>query len=129
MFPSPNLSTEPPLQVTDARATMAIYRLHRKQWEIGYAVVPIRVLRKERAKTVPNDGDPLMREVPGRTTSHTSETRAGITTRRKGISSGMSTVVRRPSTTKDGVDGTKEKWWTVLTGTGESSKGSIRVTM
>ncbi|KAI9465673.1 ribonuclease H-like domain-containing protein [Lactarius psammicola] len=123
--------------VTDARATMAIYRLHRKQWESGYDVVPIRVQRKGRAKAVPNDSDPPIREGSGRTrssreppaTSHPSETRVGSITQRKGISSGMSTVVRRPSTPKGGVDGTKEKWWTVLSGTGEGSKGSIRVTM
>jgi len=118
--------------VTDARATMAIYRLHRKQWESGYAVVPIRVQRKVRAKAEPYEGDPPTGEVSGRngerpTTSHRSETRARTTTQRKGISSGVSTVVRRQSTTKGGVDGTKEKWWTVLTGTGEGSKGSIQV--
>jgi len=112
--------------VTDARATMAIYRLHRKQWERGYAVVPIRIQRKGRAKAEPDDDDP---PVPARTRSNVTSqgTRGGTTNQRKGISSGVSTVVRRPS--KSGVDGTKEKWWTVLTGTGEGSKGSIRVTM
>ena len=134
MFPLANSSSKPSLQVTDARATMAIYRLHRRQWESGYAVVPIRVQQKVRAKAEPS---PPIEEVSGRTkpngepptTSHHSETRARITTQRKGISSGVSTVVRRQSTTKGGVDGTKEKWWTVLTGTGEGSKGSIQVTM
>lgn len=124
--------------VTDARATMAIYRLHCKQWENGYAVVPIRVPWKERANEEPNDGDLPVREVSGRTrsnresraTSHPSGMRAGTTTQRKGISSGMSTIVRRPSTTtKGGVGSTKEKWWTELSGTGEGSKGRIRVTM
>jgi len=120
--------------VTDARATMAIYRLHRKQWESGYAVVPVRVPRKVKAKAEPDDGDPPIGDVSERngeppTTSHHSETRARTTTQRKGISSGVSTVVRRRSTTKGGVDGTKDKWWTVLTGTGGSSKGSIQVTM
>lgn len=114
--------------VTDARATMAIYRLHRKQWETGYAVVPIRVQRKVREKAEHNDGDPPVREVSGRTRSSKElPARAGTTTQRKGISSGVSTVVRRPSTTKGRVNGTKERWWTVLKGTGEGSKGSIRV--
>ena len=120
--------------MTDARATMAIYRLYRKQWESGYAVVPIRVQRKVRAKAEPSLP---IGEVSGRTRpneepptmSHHSETRARTTTQRKGVSSGVSTVVRRQSTAKGGVDGSKEKWWTVLTGTGEGSKGSIQVTM
>ncbi|KAI9441198.1 ribonuclease H-like domain-containing protein [Lactarius indigo] len=124
--------------VTDARATMAIYRLHGKQWESGYAVVPIRVQRKDRAKEEPNDGDPPAREVSGRTksnresraTSRPSKTRARTTTQRKGISSGMSTVVRHSSTTtKGGVGSKNKKWWTVLSGTGKGSKGSVRVTM
>ena len=125
--PLPNSSTETLLQVTDARATMAIYRLHRKQWERGYAVVPIRIQRKLKANDEAPGRTRSSREPPG--TPHASETRAGTTTQRKGISSGMSTVVQRPSTTKDVVDGTKKKWWTVLTGTGEDPKGSIRVTM
>lgn len=116
---------------------MAIYRLHRRQWERGYAVVPIRVQQKRRAKAEPNGGDPRVREVSGRVrsnkelsaASHSSKTRAETTFRRTGISSGMSTVVRRPPMTKGAVDGTKEKWWTVLTGTGEGSKGSVSVTM
>lgn len=124
-------------QVTDARATMAIYRLHRKQWESGYAVVPIRVQRKIRAIAEPDDGDPPIGEVSRRTrsnrepptSSRRSETRPRITTQHKGSSSGMSTVVRRQSATKRGVDGMKEKWWTVLMDTGEGPKGSIQVTM
>ncbi|KAH8996292.1 ribonuclease H-like domain-containing protein [Lactarius akahatsu] len=112
--------------VTDARATMAIYRLHCKQWESGYAVVSIRVPWKERAKEEPNDGDPPN---PG---LHLTLQRCvrELTTQRKGISSGMSTIVRHPSmTTKGGVGSTKEKWWTKLSGTGEGSKGRIRATM
>jgi RNA exonuclease 4 len=124
-------------QVTDARATMAIYRLHRKQWESGYAVVPIRVQRKVRAKAEPDDGDPPTGEVSRRTRSngepptisHHSKTRARTMTQRKGSSSGISTVVRRRSATKRGVDGSKEKWWTVLRDTGKGPKGSIQVTM
>ena len=125
------------LQVTDARATMAIYRLHRKQWESGYTVVPIRVQRKVRAKTAPDDGDPPIGEVSRQmksngeppTTSHRSETRPRITTQHRGSSSSISTVVRRQSVTKRRVDGTKEKWWTVLKDTREGPKGSIQVTV
>lgn len=127
----------PGFQVTDARATMAIYRLHRKQWESGYAVIPIRIQRKVRVKAEPDDGDPPMGEVSRRTksngeppiTSHHSETRPRIATQCKGSSSGISPGVRRQSATKRGVDGTKEKWWTVLKDTGEGPKGSIQVTM
>ncbi len=123
---------------------MAVYRLHRKQWERGYAVVPIHVQRKVRTKEGPHDGDPPVREVSVRQRSNRaegdnedalekphsnpSETHVGRSMQRKGVSSGLSTVVRHRSTITGGVDGTKGKWWTVLTGTG-GSKGKIRVSV
>jgi RNA exonuclease 4 len=109
---------------------MAIYRLHRKQWEKGYDMVPIRVKQKSRAKA-----EPLGPQEP-RSIGTESVARKAIkappTSRshRKGVSSGLSTVVRRRMKAKGGVGGsTKVKWWSELAGTKGSSKGRISVTV
>jgi len=113
--------------VTDARATMAIYRLNRKQWEKGYAVIPIRVQQNTRAKAGPNvlpQGESI--EVEGVATKPTNAS-SPSKTRRKGISSGLSTVVRRRTNVKGGVGGTKVKWWSQLAGARGGSKGHISI--
>jgi RNA exonuclease 4 len=122
--------------VTDARATLAIYRLHRKQWEKGYAVIPIRVPYKAKEKDI---GDQLAPEPEisqrssgddrSRRTSLPSRTSEGKTTYRKGVSSGLSTIVRHRSKVNSGVGGSKNKWWSELGGAQarDGSKGSIRV--
>jgi len=109
--------------VTDARAAMAIYRLYRKQWEKGYAVVPIRVLQKEKTKDI---GDQLVSESKSigagdgsedgpRPTKLSLSSKTG-TIQRKGVSSGLSTVVRHRPKVKGGVGGNKVKWWSELGG-------------
>ena len=120
--------------MTDARATMAIYRLHRKQWEKGYAAVPIRVPQKAKTKDI---GDQLVSgsksigagDGSKRPTgvSLSSKTSKGITTQRKGVSSGLSTVVRHRPKVKGGVSGNKVKWWSELGGAREGSKGRVKV--
>jgi len=115
--------------VTDARATMAIYRLHRKQWEKGYVVVPIRVKQKTKAKaepTIPQQPKPIGAESVAR---KGTEGPLPSNEQRKGVSSGLSTVVRRRMKTKGGVGGTKVKWWTELADTKNSSKGRISITV
>ena len=106
---------------------MAIYRLHRKQWEKGYAVVPIRVKQKTKAKAQPTI--PRQPKSIGAESVATSATEASLpsTEQRKGVSSGLSTVVRRGMKAKGGVRGTKDKWWAELAGTKSSSKGRISV--
>lgn len=106
-------------QVTDARATMAIYRLHRREWEKGKTLQlpslqdsdvsdPSRKPRKRKRSVQEGSNDP-----PG----------GG----KKGISTGLSTIVKRfdPSKTKNTSSmGSKKKaeWWLEL----GSSKSSIR---
>lgn len=107
---------------------MAIYRLNRDQWEKGYAAVPIRVRRNAKAKAQPK----ASRERKSIGTEGVAERRIEASpsskAQLKGVSSGLSTVVRRQTKDKGGTDGAKVKWWSELAGTGDSSKGRIRVT-
>ncbi|KAI0262565.1 ribonuclease H-like domain-containing protein [Gloeopeniophorella convolvens] len=133
--------------VTDARATIAVYRLHRKQWEKGYSVVPIRV-QKGKAKAEPSPEETPTTDISQKRTHTSTEEQnednaerpaktsrlpksgsvpKGVAIQRKGVSSGLSTVVRRRAKGKDGVGGTKAKWWTEL-GSGKS-KGSIKISV
>jgi len=90
------------LQVTDARATMAVFRLHRKKWEKGK-----------------NDRDMAIKK--GKIRKSDSDTGNVANGGKKGFSSGLSTVVKREGSKSS----RKEKWWKVI---GESSsKGSMRV--
>jgi hypothetical protein len=111
--------------VIDARATMAIYRLNRGQWEKGYAAVPIRVQRNTKAKAqlkASQERKSIGPEGVGRKRTEASPPS------KTGVSSGLSTIVRRQKRDKGGTDGTKIKWWSKLTGTGDGSKGRISVT-
>lgn len=98
------------VQVTDARATMAIYRLHRREWEKGKTLQlpsdPSRTPRKRKRSDEEADNDP-----PG----------GG----EKGISTGLTTIVKclNPSKTKSTSSTASRKraeWWSEL----GSSKGS-----
>ncbi|KAI0750120.1 ribonuclease H-like domain-containing protein [Daedaleopsis nitida] len=152
--------------VTDARATMAVFRLHRKIWEQN-----TRPLARARSKspssttptpTVPRnrsrstslaerpeaDGSLLGSEDEGDPVAHASHTASPTTTKRtgkktnprksfpgggrRGVSSGLSTVVKRQGTYEKSGRGqakatktqTKDKWWKEL---GAGSKGSLRM--
>jgi RNA exonuclease 4 len=119
--------------VTDARATLAVYRLHRKQWEKGYAVVPIRVPYKAKSKDI---GDQLAPEpeISQKSSDNDGPQRTSLPSKTskgkpKGVSSGLSTIVRHRSKVKSGVGSSKVKWWSELGGAQarDGSKGSIRV--
>jgi hypothetical protein len=114
--------------VIDARATMAIYRLNRGQWEQGYAAVPVRVQRNAKAKAQLKASRERKSIGPEGVARRRTEASPPSETRSKGVSSGMSTIVRRQMKDKGGADGTKVKWWSELAGTGDSSKGRISVT-
>jgi hypothetical protein len=105
---------------------MAVYRLNRGQWEKGYAAVPIRVQRNTKAKAQPKASRKSIRleGIERRRTEASPPSK----TRSKGVSFGLSTIVRRQKKDKGGMDGTKVKWWSELAGTGDSSKGRISVT-
>jgi hypothetical protein len=104
---------------------MAIFRLNRGQWETGYATVPVRVQRKAKATAQPKDS--RQRKSVGAEDAARKRTDASsqAKTRSKGVSSGLSTVVRRQTKGKWGTGGTKVKWWNELAGTGDGPKGRI----
>ena len=104
---------------------MAIYRLNRGHWEKGYATVPVRVQRKAKATSQPKDS--RQRKAAGAEGAATKRTDASssVKTRSKGVSSGLSTVVRRQTKDKGGTGGTKVKWWNELSGTGDGPKGRL----
>jgi hypothetical protein len=92
-------------QVTDARATMAVFRIHRKEWE------------KETNHSIyrePGKFKKRKRNERGNEDEEGDANGGTIGGGRKGVSSGLSTVVKRA---RSG-GGAKERWWDVL---GESS--------
>ncbi|KAI0044242.1 ribonuclease H-like protein [Auriscalpium vulgare] len=120
--------------VIDARATMAIYRLHRKQWERAYSVIPVRVSKT--GKELPTERETELEDVE--VTGTSKKRKRGLTkgdsdvldlddsdanhrnrvpVHKKGISSGLSTIVTHRSNSKGG--GTKSagrtvQWWKEL---------------
>lgn len=107
---------------------MAIYRLNRGQWEKGYAVAPVRVQRDAKAKTQLKASRERKSIGPEGVARRRTEASPPSKTRSKGVSSGMSTIVRRQTKDKEGADSAKVKWWSELGGTGDRSKGRISVT-
>jgi len=108
--------------VIDARATMAIYRLNRGQWEKGYAAVPMRVQRNAKAKAQAKASRQRKSIGAEGVARRRTEASPPSETQSKGVSSGLSTVVRLQMKDKGG---TKVKWWSELAGTGGGSKGHI----
>ena len=88
-------------------------------------MAPIRVKQKAKAKTeplVPQEPESIGAEsVLKKATKPPSK-------QRKGVSSGLSTVVRHRTKAKGGVGGTKVKWWSELSGNKGGSKGHISTT-
>jgi hypothetical protein len=106
---------------------MAIYRLNRGQWEKGYAAVPIRVQRNAKAKAQVKASRERKSTGPEGVARRRTEASPPSKAQSKGVSSGLSTIVRRQTKNKGGTDGTKVKWWSELAGTGDGSKGRISV--
>ncbi|KAF7984817.1 hypothetical protein HWV62_11840 [Athelia sp. TMB] len=102
--------------VTDARATMALYRLHRKEWDKGFSFSHNSTSTTSKKRKNPDEpesleGDSQSQKFPG----------GG----RKGVSSGLGAIVQHRDGSKGGE---KKKWWTELGGGGGGGKkGSIRL--
>lgn len=107
------------MQVADARATMAVFRLHRKEWEKGSRPVidhgSTSKKRKWATANVANEGSDELEH------DRSSKFPGGG---RKGVSSGLSTVVMRGG---GSAAGEKSKWWRELGGGSAKSKGSMRI--
>ncbi|KAJ7715943.1 ribonuclease H-like domain-containing protein [Mycena maculata] len=132
--------------VTDARATMAVYRLHRREWEKGSAPLRLPTSKAKQRRTADedeeegsgsDDDEPVKISAKGQQKEKPTEKCPGGG--RKGVSSGLSAIVRRVSSTsvkrgaggqgeKDGGRGrerTETEWWKELGGS--KAKTSIRV--
>ncbi|EKM75965.1 hypothetical protein AGABI1DRAFT_79178 [Agaricus bisporus var. burnettii JB137-S8] len=109
--------------VVDARATMAVFRMHKKEWEKG--VKPIEISgasKKRKGKIRVQDDDGSGDEEEGEDGDGKS---GSIPNTRKGISSGLSTVGKPFSTSTKSSSKEKKSWWSELPKSG--SKGSIRL--
>jgi len=129
--------------VTDARATMAIYRLHRKQWDRAYNSVPVRVKltpanTSAKAKREREQSDGEADNATGQRAGEVRIAKSGAV-QRKGTSSGLSTVIKyqgksnaqKPEKSARGSgdrSGHKE-WWKDLGGSGvaKGSKGTVKL--
>ncbi|KAL5483063.1 REX4 [Sanghuangporus weigelae] len=128
--------------VTDARATMALYRLHRKEWEKQFRTIygitsSSKSLGKRKAPV--EDDDSSHGRESSVTTVKTSKRKGQMAvipgSGKKGISSGISTVVKRagqkikigrfaPEAPKEG--GEKTSWWSTLDGVAPCSTPDLQ---
>ena len=100
---------------------MAIYRIHRKEWEKGIRPSPDYIHPKKRKRLSVEDDN--VEDV---------EKSRGPGGGRKGVSSGLSTIVKRGGSSSrsnggSGPSGESKKWWKELGGGSGGSKGSVRV--
>ncbi|KAJ7065247.1 ribonuclease H-like domain-containing protein [Mycena amicta] len=106
--------------VTDARATMAVFRLHRKEWEAASAPWLSKKQKQGEAEDVED-------EEPAPVETQDKQFPGGG---RKGVSSGLAVVVRRGGEKekdkgkRKGGSTSGSQWWKEL---GGGSKGSMRV--
>ncbi|KAG2135529.1 MipD protein [Suillus cothurnatus] len=101
--------------VTDARATMAVFRLHRKEWEKGFRPLSVPGAGASNKRKRVESSEPTVPTPPDRG--------------RKGISSGLSTIVKRTPQTrsKTAVKTASNNWWTTLGTSGIAGKGSMKL--
>ncbi|KAF8169123.1 ribonuclease H-like domain-containing protein [Mycena galopus ATCC 62051] len=115
--------------VTDARATMAVYRLHRKEWERGAPSLRPRAVSGRKTKSAEEvDEDEDKKGTVAKTANAEVFPGGG----RKGVSSGLGTVVRRGrgggavrGGGRGGGSGGGE-WWKEL-GSAGGAKASMRI--
>ncbi|KAG6831363.1 hypothetical protein H0H87_005374 [Tephrocybe sp. NHM501043] len=105
--------------VTDARATMAVYRIHRKEWEKGNKQLPQAKKRKRTEKTDGEEREEAEDEDATNVEGASQFPGGG----RKGVSSGLTTIVRHGAGAATG-EKEKKKWWKEVL---SSSKGSMRL--
>lgn len=101
---------------------MAIYRLHRKEWDKG------------RQKDFPTGPEAAPKSNKRKRIDADTDESTGVG--RKGVSSGLSTVIKRRGGKREEkeknivVPKGKDKWWTELrAGSSGQAKGSVRVSI
>ncbi|CAL1711278.1 unnamed protein product [Somion occarium] len=120
-------------QVTDARATMAVYRIHRKVWDKGHPPLSSTISSGKKRKRTPSSDHESGSEDEDRPASKTSShnTKQFPGGGRKGVSSGLSTVTRHTGKSSIGHGSsnleTKNAWWKELGNGSSGSKGSLRM--
>ncbi|EGN92779.1 hypothetical protein SERLA73DRAFT_190636 [Serpula lacrymans var. lacrymans S7.3] len=117
--------------VTDARATMAVFRIHRKEWEKGSRPLSVNaedssVTSKKRKHSEETDD---LEHSTSKEVVNKAESKTFPGGGRKGVSSGLSTVVKRSNKIRSSSPGEKSQWWKSLGGNVGSSKGSMRLKM
>ncbi|CAL1711273.1 unnamed protein product [Somion occarium] len=119
--------------VTDARATMAVYRIHRKVWDKGHPPLSSTISSGKKRKRTPSSDHESGSEDEDRPASKTSShnTKQFPGGGRKGVSSGLSTVTRHTGKSSIGHGSsnleTKNAWWKELGNGSSGSKGSLRM--
>lgn len=105
---------------------MAVYRLHRKEWEKGHKQLTKAAdsgMKRKRGEKKEHE-DPGVNEAGDDDGEDMKAKKQFPGGGRKGVSSGLTTVIRRGGNGKGGTTGEKTKWWKELAG---SSKGSLRL--
>lgn len=95
---------------------MAVFRLHRKEWEKGFRPLPQPGSGTSKKKKYSESDTPDELIPPGRG--------------RKGVSSGLSTIVKRTPQTKpktNTVKAANSNWWSTLDARGTTPKGSMKL--
>ncbi|KAJ4471493.1 ribonuclease H-like domain-containing protein [Lentinula aciculospora] len=126
--------------LVDARATMAVYRLHRKEWDKGLGNVntskATMLVKALKSKSRPDDDgeekEPEEQEFQDAQRKDDRRKSKGLPEvfpggGRKGVSSGLSTVVRNGGSRSDN-GRQKTQWWKELGNSGSNgSKGFLRL--
>lgn len=138
------------IQVTDARATMAIYRIHRKLWDKGHPPLPSSIETGKKRKHQHNSSTPSADDaedesgseddidpsssnkstnLKGKSKSSKERPKGFPGGGRKGVSSGLSTVIKRNglSGSSGASSSKKSAWWKELGNGPGGSKGSMRM--
>ncbi|EEB94023.1 hypothetical protein MPER_07242, partial [Moniliophthora perniciosa FA553] len=142
--------------LTDARATMAVYRLHKKEWEKGAVgdddeALSSKAKGKRKRNTESDDGESSdddggdagedSRHRQQKRQNHQMEHKKGLKYEkrvkpfpgggRNGVSSGLSTIVhqgRRVTRGAKSASSSKSgQWWKELGGSSSGSKGSLKL--
>ncbi|KAF7309539.1 Exonuclease domain-containing protein [Mycena indigotica] len=108
--------------VTDARATMAVFRLHRKQWEANSASWPPKNQSSGNSKGDDEEEVEPVSRIKKKNKAEKQFPGGG----RKGISSGLSVITKKVGRREKGEHGSGSQWWKEL-GSNGSAKGSMRV--
>ncbi|KAJ7596279.1 ribonuclease H-like domain-containing protein [Mycena floridula] len=109
--------------VTDARATMAVYRIHRKEWDRGTRPLPAAFSATDDTKD--DATTPVKKKKKRKREEDDEETSSFPGGGRKGVSSGLSTVIRRNGKPK-APETSDAEWWKALP-TKAGAKGSVRI--